>query len=155
MLNAYFQTFNFQLLTSVYVETLKSSRQFERVRREGRTWAGPLMVLNAAPNGQGTIRCGFIAGKKVGGAVERNRARRLIREALRLRLTHVKAGWDLVWIARAAIVETKCDVVGKEMDELLSRGRLFADHSFDSSQTAAPQSRIIDRGQTSEPRPRI
>ncbi len=101
------------------------------------------------------MRCGFIAGKKVGGAVERNRARRLIREALRVRLPHIKAGFDLVWIARAAIVEMKSDSVGEEMDELLSRGRLFANSSLDSSETEAAQSRIIEKRQALEPRPQV
>lgn len=135
------------------METLKSSRQFERVRREGRTWACPSMVLNAAPNGQGSVRCGFIAGKKVGGAVERNRARRLIREALRVRLPYIKTGWDLVWIARSTIVEMKSDIVGKEMDELLSRGRLFAMLPHGSPETARAQSRIIEKRQVAEPQP--
>lgn len=102
------------------------------------------MVLNAAPNGKGVVRCGFIAGKKVGGAVQRNRARRVIREAIRARFAHLKPGYDLVWIARAAVVEAKSDVVGGEMDGLLSRGRLFAPLSSGSPETEAPQSRIIE-----------
>lgn len=121
------------------VETLKRSGQFERVRREGRTWAGGLMVLNAATNGQDAVRCGFIAGKKVGGAVERNRARRLLREALRARLPRIKPGFDLVLIARAPIVQVKLDAVGKELDDLLLRGKLL----LPPAETAGAQSRII------------
>jgi ribonuclease P protein component len=121
------------------METLKRGGQFERVRREGRTWAGGLMVLNAATNGVDAVRCGFIAGKKVGGAVERNRARRLLREAVRARLPRIKPGWDLVFIARAPIVDVKLDAVGKEMDDLLLRGKLLAP----SAETAGAQSRII------------
>ena len=83
------------------METLKNSAQFERVRREGRTWGAAMLVLNAARNGEETVRCGFITGKKVGKAVQRNRARRLIREAVRKRLPDIAPGWDLVWIARA------------------------------------------------------
>ena len=108
------------------METLKSSGQFERVRREGRTWATPLVVLNAAPNSESIVRCGFITGKKVGKAVKRNRARRLIREAVRLRLPLIKTGWDLVWIARQAIVDASFEAVGKSVDEALARGRLYA-----------------------------
>lgn len=103
------------------------------------------MVLNAAPNGKGIVRCGFIAGKKVGGAVQRNRARRMIREAVRARLPHLKVGYDLVWIARATIIEARSDVVGTEMDGLLSRGKLFAPYSAGSSETEALPSRIIDK----------
>ena len=129
------------------METLKRSGQFERVRREGRTWPGKLMVLNAASNGQDAVRCGFIAGKKVGGAVERNRARRLLREALRARLPRIKQGMDLVLIARAPIIEVKLDAVGKELDDLLLRGKLLVG----PAETAMPQSRII--GNTGETAP--
>ena len=121
------------------METLKRNGQFERVRREGRTWGGGLMVLNAAANGRDAVRCGFIAGKKVGGAVERNRARRLLREALRARLPRIKPGFDLVLIARASIVDVKLDAVGKELDELLLRGKLL----LPPAETAGAQSRII------------
>ncbi len=93
------------------METLKRDDQFERVRRNGHTWATGLVVLNAARNDVGTNRFGFVAGKKVGKSVERNRARRLIREAVRLRLPLIKPGWDLVWIARAGIADKKVDSV--------------------------------------------
>src|SRR5438874_13252911 len=108
------------------METLKSSGQFERVRREGRTWATPLVVLNAAPNSESIVRCGFITGKKIGKAVKRNRARRLLQEAVRLRLPLIKTGWDLVWIARQAIVDASFEAVGKSVDEALARGRWYA-----------------------------
>ncbi len=105
--------------------TLKNTRQFERVRQEGRTWAAPLLILNAAPNGLDVVRCGFVAGKKTGKAVERNRARRLMREAVRLRLPSIRPGWDLVWIARPAILEASSGDVGRDVDELLRRSNLL------------------------------
>ncbi len=97
------------------------------------------MLLNAAHNGQDRVRCGFVAGKKVGGAVERNRARRLLRETLRERLPRIKPGWDLVLIARAPIIEVKLEAVGKEMDDLLLRGKLL----LPPTETAGAESRII------------
>lgn len=129
------------------METLKNSGQFERVRREGRTWGAAMLVLNAARNGEETVRCGFITGKKVGKAVQRNRARRLIREAVRKRLPDIAPGWDLVWIARAAIVGTPFIEVCKAVDELLLRSKVVVtinSRSPDKIETAGPQSRIID-----------
>jgi ribonuclease P protein component len=129
------------------METLKTSAQFERVRREGRTWGAGLLVLNAARNGEERVRCGFITGKKVGKAVQRNRARRLIREAVRKRLAEIAPGWDLVWIARAAIVGTSYGEVCKAVDELLQRSKIVApidSRSSEKIETAGPQSRIID-----------
>ena len=124
------------------METLKTNSQFERVRRAGRSWAIGPVVLNAAPNGQDDIRCGFITGKKIGNAVTRNRARRLIREAVRLRMPLLKPGWDLVWIARASIAEADAATVNAAVDEALKRGKLFA--STDS-ETNSTQLRIIRR----------
>jgi len=120
------------------VETLKSSREFERVRRVGRSWANGPVVLNAAPNGGNTVRCGFIVAKKVGNAVKRNRARRLMREAVRLRLPHLKPGWDLVLVARSSIVDADAQSVDTAIDTALKRGKLYA-----HDETVGVQSRII------------
>jgi ribonuclease P protein component len=127
---------------SKIVETLKRNSQFEHVRRAGRSWASGPVVLNAAPNGLESVRCGFIVGKKIGKAVTRNRARRLIREAVRVRLPHLKPGWDLVWIARASIVEAEWATVSAAVDEVLKRSKLFANAD---SETNSAQSRIIDK----------
>jgi ribonuclease P protein component len=108
------------------METLKTNGQFERVRKAGRSWAVGPVVLNAAPNGETVIRCGFVAGKKVGGAVERNRARRLMREAVRLQLPGLKPGWDLVWIARSSIAGADFAAVNSAVGEVLKRGKLLA-----------------------------
>ena len=125
------------------METLRKSGEFERVRREGRSWGTPLLVLNAARSDQGSVRCGFITGKKVGNAVTRNRARRLIREAVRLRLPLLQPGWDLVWIARAALPEADYAAVAGAVDDLLKRARLFQPGALETAQS---QSRLIGMG---------
>lgn len=123
------------------METLKRNSEFERVRRAGRSWPAGVLILNAAPNGLETVRCGFIAGKKVGNAVKRNRARRLIREAIRPRLTRIKPGFDLVWIARASIVEADFHTVASAVEETLTRGKLWIEGQ---GKTESQQSRIIE-----------
>jgi ribonuclease P protein component len=126
------------------VETLRTGREFERVRREGRSWGTPLLVLNAAANGKEGIRCGFITGKKVGNAVHRNRARRLMKEAVRHRLPALPQGWDLVWIARAPLVEAEYAAVVTAVDDALRRARLLKPGN---RETAGEQSRIIGVGE--------
>jgi len=123
-------------LTRAKVETLKTERQFERVRRAGRGWAVGPVVLNAAPNGLESVRFGFVAGKKVGGAVSRNRARRLIREAVRKRLPLLKPGYDLVWVARSSIVGADFGTVERAVEEALLRGKLLK--SADAGSSVGP-----------------
>jgi ribonuclease P protein component len=80
---------------------LRRPDQFQRVRRVGRSWSTPLLTLNAAQGRRKLARCGFVAGKRLGKAVERNRARRRVREAVRLAYQHITPGWDLVFILRS------------------------------------------------------
>jgi ribonuclease P protein component len=76
------------------------------VRREGRNWSSPLLTLNVATSRRRTSRCGFVVGKRVGKAVERNRARRRVREAVRLVYAWIAPGWDLVFVLRSPDLAT-------------------------------------------------
>ncbi len=67
---------------------------------------------------------GVTASRRVGGAVERNRARRLLREAARHLLPGWKMGWDVVLIARAAILEVKEPAVREALGHLVRRAGL-------------------------------
>ena len=100
--------------------------------------------MSAAPNDVGRNRFGFITGKKIGNAIKRNRARRLMREAVRLRLPNIKQGWDLVWVARTPIAEADFEAVGRAVDEALTRSRL---RISGGAETGGAQSRIIDIGE--------
>ena len=86
--------------------TLKTTTDFQRVRREGRSWSHPLVVLIACPNDQKAIRLGITASKSVGNAVARNRAKRRLKEAMRRRVKgyNFAQGKDIVLIARAKTV---------------------------------------------------
>ena len=89
---------------------LRASADFRRVRETGQYWKGRKISLNAArrPDAvDGESRVGLIATKRVGGAVQRNRARRLIREALRAVASRVMPDWDLVFIAQPALLAGK------------------------------------------------
>lgn len=102
---------------------LRSATDFERVRRDGRSFAHPLVVLvacrmpadvrPAAPSS----RIGFTAGRGVGSAVKRNRAKRRLREAVRAQADAIASGWDLIWIARAPCLTCEftqlTDVIGQ------------------------------------------
>ena len=65
-------------------QRLRRPDQFARVRRERKSWAHRLLILNVARNRTGRTRCGFVVGKQIGKAHDRNRAKRRVREAVRL-----------------------------------------------------------------------
>ncbi len=71
-------------------------------------------------------RFGFVAGKKVGGAVKRNRAKRLLREAVRHRLTTIRKSWDLVFIARSQAEGAEFKAIDSAVEQLLQRAKLIA-----------------------------
>ncbi len=71
-------------------------------------------------NGQALTRVGFVASKKVGNAVARNRARRLMKESFR-HMDPLPSGYDVIFIARNTIVGKKCRDVEKSMRSVLRR----------------------------------
>jgi ribonuclease P protein component len=98
---------------------LRATSDFERLRREGRAYHHRLMTLSLAPNGLTHNRYGFITGKSLGKAVQRNRARRLLREAVRQLHPHLQPGIDLVLIARRPLVGQPFSEVKRIVNEML------------------------------------
>jgi ribonuclease P protein component len=99
------------------------SRDVRRVLAEGRPAHGKLVVLFVAP---GSRDSAFIAARRVGGAVQRNRARRILREAWRQVSAQVVEGSDVVLVAREAIRGAKTQDLVAEMSELVTRAGLVA-----------------------------
>jgi ribonuclease P protein component len=80
---------------------LTRSGDFDRVFRSGRSHAGRELVLYVFPRGEeGPPRLGLSVSRKVGGAVERNRVKRLLREAFAVESSRLPEGTDAVVVAR-------------------------------------------------------
>jgi ribonuclease P protein component len=94
------------------------SREVERVFAEGRSTHGNRVVLFVAPGSGGTA---VVAARKVGTAVERNRARRILRAAWREVAPTAEKGYDVVLVARQGIRGAKTQDLVAEMTELLRR----------------------------------
>jgi ribonuclease P protein component len=104
---------------------LRRADDIDRVRTRGTSWSSRLLVLAVLPNGLVHNRYGFTVGKRVGGAVERNRAKRLLREAVRHAHPRLATGHDLLLIARNSFRdETTLEEVREQFDGLLRRAGL-------------------------------
>ena len=79
---------------------LTRSTDFKRVRRSGKSYAHPLVVLICLTNDLEKSRLGVAAGRSVGNAVHRNRAKRRLREIIRPLIPMVEPGWDIILLAR-------------------------------------------------------
>lgn len=106
---------------------LTRSEDFKRVRRNGKSYAHPLVVLVAQPSETSShhVRVGVAAGKAAGTSVHRNRAKRLLREALRPYLASLAIGWDLILIARPALVTATLEDTRAAVLNLLQRAQVF------------------------------
>ncbi len=102
----------------LYTEILNDNRDFLTLYKKGKFTASKYTVIYVRPNGRHYNRLGITAGKKVGNAVCRNRAKRLIRHAYREAEIKLPVGIDMVIVARSAICSIKsqelCDYMEKK-----------------------------------------
>lgn len=105
---------------------LKLSREFERVRKEGRMVRGGLLMLGVLPvEGEKLFRIGLITSRRLGGAVARNRVRRWLREIVRRNQHSLKGGIWLVIIARPPTAQTDSAALEAEWLHLARRAEIL------------------------------
>lgn len=136
---------------------LTRSEDFKRVRRSGKSYAHPLVVLivqahdkrsnpedkrstsvpyalpgtarqgrhDGDPVDQPRVKVGVAAGRTVGTAVYRNRAKRLLREAMRLLIPQITPGLDLILIARPGLVSASLEETRQALLTLLQRAQIL------------------------------
>ena len=104
---------------------LTRSDDFKRVRRNGKSYAHPLVVLKTQASEQPRLRVGVAAGKALGNAVQRNRAKRLLREAIRPLLPALSKGCEVVLIARPAMLTASLEDTRLALQTLLLRAGLI------------------------------
>ena len=104
---------------------LTRSEDFKRVRRSGKSYAHPLVVLIVQAHDQPRVKVGVAAGRTVGTAVHRNRAKRLLREAMRSLLPNIASNLDLILIARPGLVTATLDDTRQALLNLLQRAQIL------------------------------
>lgn len=104
---------------------LTRSDEFQRVKQTGTSYAHPFLILIKSPNPDLLLRIGITAGRTVGNAILRNRAKRRMRASLNVLLTSIQPGWDLVFLARKTILEaTHTELIAAEK-QLLKRAGIY------------------------------
>lgn len=94
---------------------LRKKSDFTAIYNKGKSVGDRYVVVFYRRNGLPERRIAFLASKKVGNAVKRNRARRLMKESYRQISDNLAEGYDFIFIARNTIVEKKCADVKKSM----------------------------------------
>ncbi len=104
------------------ITTLTLNSDFRRVYGRGKSYTNPALVTYCLKNRAGTCRIGITTSKKIGNAVERNRCRRIIREAYRSLVPECSGGWDIVFVARFKTMSRKSTQIAEIMRGQLIEG---------------------------------
>ena len=106
---------------------LKQNWEFHRAYNRGVSLVTPEFVLYVTKGQKGKLRLGITAGKKIGTAVSRNRAKRVITAAFDVCAPHIPLGHDCVIVARTRILNTKSNVVADNMMRQLKKQDLWVE----------------------------
>ena len=101
--------------------SLKENRDFRRLYGKGKSFVSPVVVTYLMKNRCKQVRCGITTSKKIGKAVQRNRSRRVIREAFRLLSPRIKPGYDFVFVARGKTPYVKSGEVKDALEAQLKK----------------------------------
>lgn len=105
--------------------TLRNQSDFIKVYKGGKSQISKLVVVLYYKNELNDTRTAFVASKKVGNSVKRNRARRLMRAAYESVKEKVKPGYDIVFVARNSIKQKKENEVEKAIFGAMRTADLF------------------------------
>ena len=109
--------------------TLRKQSDFSRVYKQGKSRGGRFAVILYKRNGLKYTRTAFVASKKVGNSVERNRSRRLMRAAYKAVENRVKSGYDIIFVARAAMIGCKETEVERQLKKSLESAGILTGNS--------------------------
>ena len=105
------------------------NNDFRRIYARGKSYVSPLVVVYALKTHTKNVRVGITTSKKVGNAVQRNRSRRVIREAFRALAPRVRPGFDLVLVARGKTPYVKSTDVRRQLERQLQAAGLLREET--------------------------
>lgn len=104
---------------------LRDNRDFSLIYNKGKSVVQRYVVIFYRKNHLDFNRTAFLASKKVGNSVERNRARRLMKESYRLLKERFSEGYDIIFVARKAILNSGCSDVKISMNNAAKKAGLI------------------------------
>ena len=106
--------------------TINSNTDFRRAYARGKVYTNPALVTYVIKNRAGICRIGMTTSKKIGNAVQRNRARRVIRAAF-LSMPEITGGYDIIFVARTKTVHKKSTDISIIMQKHLNSAGVIKD----------------------------
>ena len=106
-------------------EIFRGKRDFNAVHSRGKSFANHALILLVVRDERYNGKVGFAAGKKLGGAVVRNRVKRLMREAYRLNKNFLRRDFAMILVGRKFLVAAKFKDAEKAFLDLCKRAKLF------------------------------
>jgi len=101
---------------------LSKPEDFAALQGQGTVRSHSLLVVRIRRTGLEETRFGMSTGRKLGGAVVRNKVRRRLREALRVMAPSFQPGWDVLIIARPSVIGADFQTLAGALQDLLRRG---------------------------------
>lgn len=114
-------------------KTVKENREFSRAYRRGKSCVSPVLVTYALKTKSNVLRYGITTGKKVGNAVKRSRARRVIRASYFQLFDQIHPGYIIIFVARGKTPYVKSQVVQKAMRQHLKTLGLLSHSAEDDN----------------------
>lgn len=104
---------------------IKKNSEFRLVYKHGTFLVDSFCVVYKMPVGKQITKVGFVTGKKVGNAVQRNRARRLMKEVYRIHQHEIREGYNIVIVGRDPLKQASYKEVEHSIMKLLRRSKLL------------------------------
>ncbi len=107
------------MLPKIY--RVRKNREFREIYQDSRSLAAKNIVLFYRQRKDNQLKIGFSVSKKNGKAHERNLIKRRLRALAQDNLPHIKAGYDLIFLARMPIKKASFQEIGRDMNYLLKK----------------------------------
>lgn len=114
---------------------IKENREFRRAYNKGDSFVSPYFVVYILKKKSDKVRLGITVSKKIGGAVLRNRAKRVITAAFRECLPNIAVGHDFVIVARSRAVTVKSTVICGILKSYIVKAGIWNEDELDKQNT--------------------